>query len=116
MCELEEILFEAYESARLSEERAKLVNDKMILRKDFVRCTIVLLYDSRLHLFPGKLRSRWTGPFVVAHVFPYGAVEIRDPANGAKQKVNGQRLEEFLEVPIEEDVECLMLHEPPNDY
>jgi hypothetical protein len=32
----------------------------------------VLLYNSRLHLFPGKLRSRWSGPFIEKHVYPYG--------------------------------------------
>jgi hypothetical protein len=37
----------------------------------------VLLYNSRLHLFPGKLRSRWSGPFIVKHVYPYGALILR---------------------------------------
>ena len=70
------------------------------------------MYDSRLHLFLGKLRSRWTGPYVILHVFPYGAVEISDPDSGATFKVNGQRLKQFLELPSKEDVEYLMLHEP----
>ena len=74
--ELEEIRSEAYKSARLSKKRAKLVHDKMIIRKDFSPSMKMLLYDSRLHLFPGKLRSYWIGPFVVTHAFPYGAVEI----------------------------------------
>ena len=59
----------------------------------------VLLYDSKLHLFPGKLRSQWTGPYIVSHVFPYGAVEIQDPQTGATFKVNSQRLKPFLEPP-----------------
>jgi len=41
----------------------------------------VLLYDSRLHLFQGKLRSRWTGPSVIVRVFPHRAIEIKDPTN-----------------------------------
>jgi len=40
-----------------SNERAKLVHDRIILRKDFVPGMNVLLYNSRLHLFSGKLRS-----------------------------------------------------------
>ena len=48
----------------------------------------VLLYSSRLHIFPGKLRSRWTSPFVVKTVHPYGAVEIENPENGKIIKVN----------------------------
>ena len=74
----------------MSVEIAKLVHDRMILRKDFALGMKVLLYDSMLHLFSGKLRSLWTGPFVVTLAFPYGAVEIHDPTNGAKQKVSGQ--------------------------
>jgi len=74
--ELEEIRWEAYENARLSKERAKIFHARQINRKDFSLRQKVLLYDSRLHLFPEKLRSRWTGPFVIVRVFPHGAVEI----------------------------------------
>ena len=48
-------------------------------------------------MFPGKLLSKWTGPFVVKVVYPYGAVEIENPENGKSFKVNGQRLNPFLE-------------------
>ena len=41
--------------------------------------------------FSGKLRSHWTGPFIVTHVFSHGAIEIQDPARGTHFKVNGQR-------------------------
>ena len=76
--ELEEIRNEAYENARIYKEKTKMFHDKAILRKSFTLGQKVLLYDCRLHLFPGKLRSRWMGPFVVRVVFPYGAVEIED--------------------------------------
>ena len=56
----------------------------------------MLVYNSRLHLFPGKLRSRWEGPHIVKTVFPHGAVEIVD-SNGNISKVNGQRLKPFLD-------------------
>jgi len=79
LSELEKIRSEAYGSARLSKETAKLVYNRMILRKDFPSCMKVVLYDSRLHLFLGMLRSHRTGPFVVTHVFPYGTVEIPHP-------------------------------------
>ena len=51
----------------------------------------VLLFNSRLKLFPSKLKSRWSGPFIVRQVFPYGAVELWDEEKGTF-KVNGQRL------------------------
>ena len=57
LSELEEIRAEAYESARSYKERTKLFHDKHILRKEFTLVMKVLLYDSKLHLFPGKLRS-----------------------------------------------------------
>jgi len=41
----------------------------------------ILLYNSRLHLFSGKLRSRWSGPFIVKHVYSYGAFDIENPKN-----------------------------------
>lgn len=57
LSELEEIRAEAYESVRSSKERAKLYHDRQILRRTFILGMKVLLYDSRLHLFPRKLRS-----------------------------------------------------------
>ena len=75
----------------------KVFHDKNILRKSFDPPQKFLLYNSRLHLFHGKFRSRWTGPFVVKNVYPYGTVEIENPHNGNIFKVNGQRLKPFLE-------------------
>ena len=61
-----------------------------------------------LDLFPGKLRSRWFGLFIVHTVFPYGAVEIENPKNGDLFKVNGQRLKPFLELRTPEVEEILL--------
>ena len=97
MNELDELRRESYESSRIYKERLKLFHDKTITRKTFEPNQKVLLYSSRLHMFPGKLRSRWTGPFVVKVVYPYGAVEIENPENGKPFNVNGQRLKPFLE-------------------
>ena len=48
-------------------------------------------------MFPGKLKSRWSGPFMIQKVFPHGAVELRNPANGDMFKVNGQRVKPYLQ-------------------
>ncbi|KAL5819379.1 hypothetical protein ACOSQ4_023221 [Xanthoceras sorbifolium] len=109
--ELEELRNEAYENSRIYKERMKVFHDKKILRKNFEPGQKVLLYNSRLHLFPGKLRSRWTGPFVVKRVFPFGAIEVEDPKNGNVFKVNGQRLKPFLENLVLED-ETISLENP----
>ena len=74
--ELEEIRNDAYENAKIYKERTRVFHDKHILRKSFEKGMKVLLYNSRLHLFPGKLRSRWLGPYIVHKVFDYGAVEL----------------------------------------
>ena len=57
----------------------------------------MLLYNSRLHVFPGKFKSRWTGPYVVKQVYPHGAINVEDPKDGNMFKVNEQRLKPFLE-------------------
>ena len=97
MNELDELRRESYESSRIYKERLKLFHDKNIVRKIFEPNQKVLLYSSRLHMFLGKLRSRWTDPFIVNVVYPYGAVEIENLENGKTFKVNGQRLKPFLE-------------------
>ena len=72
--ELEELRNEAYENAKIMKDRVKVFHDKFIMRKTFVQGQKVLLYNSRLHLFPRKLKSRWTELFIVKTVFPHGAM------------------------------------------
>ncbi|KAI5320963.1 hypothetical protein L3X38_040671 [Prunus dulcis] len=88
--ELEEVRNDAYENSRIYKERTKIIHEKNILRKNFEPSELVLLYNSRLHLFPRKLRTKWTGLFIVKRVFPCGTVEVEDPKNGNIFKVNGQ--------------------------
>ena len=75
--ELEEIRNEAYENGEIYKVKTKAWHDKMISRKTFEVGQKVLLFQSRLRLFPGKLRSRWIGPFIIVKVFPHGVVEIK---------------------------------------
>jgi hypothetical protein len=75
--ELEEIHNDAYESARIYKEMMEAFHNKMISRKEFKIGQKVLLYHSQLRLFPGKLRSRLIGPFVVSNVFPHGAIKFK---------------------------------------
>ena len=93
--ELDEMRLEAYESARLYKEKTKRWHDKNLVRREFEEGAKVLLFNSRLKLFPGKLKSRWSGPFTVVKVFPHGAVEVKSD-DGATFKVNGQRLKPYM--------------------
>ncbi|KAL5725416.1 hypothetical protein ACHQM5_008563 [Ranunculus cassubicifolius] len=111
LSELEELRNDAYHSSKIYKERMKVFHDKKILRKTFEPMQKVLLYDSRLHMHPGKLRSRWTGPFIVKTVYPFGAVEIENPNNGNIFKVNGQRLKSFHEN-LTPEVESTPLGDP----
>nr|GEY35532.1 reverse transcriptase domain-containing protein [Tanacetum cinerariifolium] len=55
----------------------------------------VLLFNSRLKIFSGKLKTRWSGPFTITHVFPYGTVELSQ-TDGPNFKVNGHRLKHYF--------------------
>ncbi|XP_019260640.1 PREDICTED: uncharacterized protein LOC109238603 [Nicotiana attenuata] len=94
--ELEEFRYQASESTRLYKERMKKIHDKHIMDRDFKPGDMVLLYNSRLRLFPGKLKSRWSGPFRVVQMFASGAVEIESKDGTNKFSVNGQRLKHYL--------------------
>ena len=65
LVELEEIRNDTYKNAKIYKQRMKVFHDKQIMRKSFTPGQKVLLFNSRLHLFPGKSRSRWSGPFIV---------------------------------------------------
>ncbi|KAL0355396.1 UNVERIFIED_CONTAM: hypothetical protein Sradi_3986500 [Sesamum radiatum] len=95
--ELEEIQNDAYENSKIYKEKAKAFHDRAISRKEFNIGQKVLLFHSKLKLFPGKLHSRWIGPFIVTNVFPHGAVEIKSPTTHKVFKVNGHRLKPFYE-------------------
>jgi len=60
-----------------------------------------LLYNSRLKLFLGKLKSRWSGLFTIKDIKPYGGIEIEDQSKDHNWLVNGQILKIYLggEVP-----------------
>jgi len=95
--ELEEIINDAYENSKIHKARIKEFHDKRILRKTFDVGQKVLLYNSRLHLFPGKLRLRWSGPFIVKHVYHYGAFDIENSKNDNVLKVNEHRIKAYFD-------------------
>ncbi|CAJ2656829.1 unnamed protein product [Trifolium pratense] len=94
--ELEEWRERAYENAVLYKARTKRYHDAQLVPKKFHEGQLVLLFNSRFKLFPGKLKSKWSGPFVVKEVFPHGAVEIfKSGEENQSFKVNGQRLKVY---------------------
>ncbi|GJV58055.1 DNA-directed DNA polymerase [Tanacetum coccineum] len=87
----------AYENTRIYKERTKKWHDSRLRGdKNFKVGDMVLLFNSRLKMHLGKLKSRWYGLNVVKTVYPYGTVEITYK-NRISFKVNGQMLEKYHE-------------------
>ena len=109
--ELDEFRQEAYENAKLYKEKTKQWHDKHIMRREFHVGQKVLLFNSKLRLFPGKLRSRWSGPFEVTKVLPFGTIEVTHPTKGTF-KVNGQRLKPYIDGNFDKLKASIPLQEP----
>ena len=73
-----------------------------MLRKEFKEGDKVLIFNSKLKIFLGKLRSRWFGQAIVTLVTPYGAIGARSK-DGQEFKVNGKRLKHYFDQLIDED-------------
>jgi len=109
--ELEEMRLNAYQSSRLYKKQVKAYHDKKLLKRSFEPGKLVLLFNSRLKLFPGKLKSRWAGPFVVKQVKPYHAIEIEDAKTQKSWLVNGQRLKHYKGGEVEKLISMITLEE-----
>ena len=73
----------------------KYLHDKYARGKEFKVGDLVLLFNSRLRLFPGKLKSKWSGPFEVVCVTPFGVLGLKNK-NGEVFRVNGHRVKNYL--------------------
>ena len=94
--ELEAYRNKSYECLCDAREKHKFYHDKLVLQREFKQDEKMLLYDSKLYIFPGKLRSRGNGPYVIKEVFPYGTMTIKILKIGSEFRVNGQRLKHFI--------------------
>ncbi|GJY71833.1 reverse transcriptase domain-containing protein [Tanacetum coccineum] len=93
--ELSELRDQAYENSLIYKEKTKRNHDTKIKNRVFNVGDQVLLFNSRLKIFSGKLKSRWSGPFTIVQVFPYGTVELSQNS-GPNFKVNGHRLKHYF--------------------
>ncbi|XP_016199767.1 uncharacterized protein LOC107640781 [Arachis ipaensis] len=116
LVELEYLRLEAYENSRLYKERMKAVHDKTIRGKEIRAGDLVLLYSSRLRLMPGKLRSRWEGPYKVKKAEQYGVYHLRHPSSSDIFKVNGHRLKLYHgeKLKSNKEMEVFFLEDAPN--
>nr|GEV81587.1 putative reverse transcriptase domain-containing protein [Tanacetum cinerariifolium] len=77
--ELSELCDQAYENSMIYKERIKKLHDSKIKNHIFNVGDQVFLFNSRLKIFSGKLKTRWSGPFTITCVFPYGTIELSQP-------------------------------------
>ncbi|GJQ97588.1 reverse transcriptase domain-containing protein [Tanacetum coccineum] len=100
--ELNELRDQAYENSLIYKEKTKRIHDAKIKNRVFNVGDRVLLFNSRLKIFSGKLKSRWSGPFTIVQVFPYGTVELSQNS-GPNFKVNGHRIKHYFggDIPTE---------------
>ena len=73
---------------------------------------LVLLHNTRLRLFPGKLKSRWLGPFKLLKFYPHGAVDLLDEQTCQEFKVNGHMVKHYIHPATDYSKEVLLLKEP----
>ncbi|GJY68482.1 reverse transcriptase domain-containing protein [Tanacetum coccineum] len=93
--ELNELRDQAYENSLIYKERTKKLHDSKIKNRIFNVGDQVLLFNSRLKIFSGKLKTRWSGPFTITEVFPYGTAKLSH-TDGSNFKVNCHRLKHYF--------------------
>nr|GEV65728.1 hypothetical protein [Tanacetum cinerariifolium] len=93
--ELNELRDQAYKNSLIYKEKTKRLHDSKIKDHVFNIDDRVLLFNSRLKIFSGKLKSRWPGPFTISQVYPYGTIELSQP-DGPNFKVNGHRVKHYF--------------------
>ncbi|GJX61791.1 reverse transcriptase domain-containing protein [Tanacetum coccineum] len=92
--ELNELRDQACKNSLIYKEKTKKIHDSKIKNQEFHVGDRVLLFNSRLKIISGKLKSHWSGPFTITKVFPYGTVELSQP-NGPNFKVNGHQIKHY---------------------
>nr|GFB06267.1 DNA-directed DNA polymerase [Tanacetum cinerariifolium] len=92
--EMNELRDQAYENSLIYKEQTKKLHDDKIKNRIFNVGDQVLLFNSRLKIFSGKLKSRWSGPFTISEIYPYGTAKLIHP-DGCNFKVNCHRLKHY---------------------
>nr|GEW57475.1 reverse transcriptase domain-containing protein [Tanacetum cinerariifolium] len=93
--ELNELHDQANENSLIYKDKTKRLHDSKIKNRVFNIGVRVLLFNSRLKIFSGKHKSRWSGPFTISQVYPYVTVELSQP-DGPNFKVNGHRVKHYF--------------------
>ena len=69
---------------------------KRIQKREFNIGDHVLLYNSHLRFFAGKLLSKWEGPYIVEEVYRSGAIKINNAEGTNPKVVTEQRVKHYI--------------------
>nr|GEZ83548.1 reverse transcriptase [Tanacetum cinerariifolium] len=104
ICKFLKSLFAGFGTPRaiISDRGTHFCNDQFakVMRKYRVTYRLSTTYHPQTsgqveRIFSSKLKTRWSGPFTIAKVFPYGTVELSQ-ADGPNFKVNGHRIKHYF--------------------
>nr|GEX40195.1 reverse transcriptase domain-containing protein [Tanacetum cinerariifolium] len=93
--ELNELRDQTYEISLIYKEKTKRLHDSKFKDRVFNIDDRVLLFNFRLNIFSSKLKTHWSRPFTITHVFPYVTVELSQ-TDGPNFKVNGHKLKHYF--------------------
>ncbi|XP_015169056.1 uncharacterized protein [Solanum tuberosum] len=109
--ELEEFRLYAYKNAKLYKPKTKRWHDKHIVSRTFEPGQLVFLFNSKLKLFPRKLRSKWSDPFEVVRMTQHGAVGLKNKDKSFTFLVNGQRVKHYFGNDVDCELQVLTLND-----
>ena len=68
---------------------------EQIAKQEFMVGDLVLVDSSGVPCLPGKLKSKWTSPYLITQVFPHMAVELK-AKEGVRFKRNRDRIKLYF--------------------
>ena len=90
----------------------KKETEEKTAKQEFMVGDLVLVDSSGVPCIPGKLKSKWTDPYLITQEFPHGAVELKTQ-EGVRLKVNRERIKLYFRhtASVNEVVEAYHLDE-----
>ena len=76
-------------------EKLKKENEQKSAKQEFRVGDLVLVDSSGSPCLPVKLKSKWTGPYLITQLFPHGEVELKTK-EGVQFKVNTERIKLYF--------------------
>ena len=103
--DLEETREEALtQTAEVQAKRKEDFDEKLPESHGIEKRGLVLLYNNRHQEFPGKLHTRWMGPYKVTQIYSNGSLQLEDLQGvWLDTRVNGSRVKKYKEESASED-------------